>query len=150
MKTLSVKQPWAYLLCAGIKDVENRTWKLPEKYKGKWVLIHASANMSCPDKYSDDVFTLFAPLLFAEYERSAIIGAVKFSECIINSNSIWAEKTAMKWVRQNGYIDEIDKPIYNWVVSDSIFFKKPILGVRGKLSFWDYDLPEEYQKLLQP
>ena len=43
MITISVKQPWAYLLCAGIKGIENRTWILPEKYKGKRVLIHASA-----------------------------------------------------------------------------------------------------------
>jgi len=40
MKTLSVKQPWAYLLCAGIKDIENRTWKT--NYRGR-VFIHASA-----------------------------------------------------------------------------------------------------------
>lgn len=26
MKALSVKQPWAWLICKGIKDVENRTW----------------------------------------------------------------------------------------------------------------------------
>lgn len=27
MKVLSIQQPWAALICAGIKDVENRTWK---------------------------------------------------------------------------------------------------------------------------
>ena len=27
MKELSVQQPWASLICAGIKDVENRSWK---------------------------------------------------------------------------------------------------------------------------
>ena len=43
MKVLSVKQPWAYLLCASIKDIENRTWPLPEKYKGETILIQASA-----------------------------------------------------------------------------------------------------------
>lgn len=31
-KAISVKQPWAYLLCAGIKPIENRTWPLPEKH----------------------------------------------------------------------------------------------------------------------
>lgn len=39
MKVLSVKQPWAYLLCSGIKDIENRTWKLPKEYIGQRVLI---------------------------------------------------------------------------------------------------------------
>jgi hypothetical protein len=26
MKALSIKQPWAWLICAGYKDVENRNW----------------------------------------------------------------------------------------------------------------------------
>lgn len=28
MKALSIKQPWAWLICAGYKDVENRNWHL--------------------------------------------------------------------------------------------------------------------------
>jgi len=38
-KALSVKQPYAALICAGIKTVENRTWKT--SYRGG-LLIHAS------------------------------------------------------------------------------------------------------------
>ena len=41
MKVLSVQQPWASLICAGIKDVENRTWK-PAQVPGR-ILIHASS-----------------------------------------------------------------------------------------------------------
>jgi hypothetical protein len=39
---LTVKQPCASLICSGIKDIENRTWKFPEKYKGQRILIHSS------------------------------------------------------------------------------------------------------------
>ena len=28
MKALSIRQPWAWLICAGYKDVENRTWHI--------------------------------------------------------------------------------------------------------------------------
>lgn len=35
---LSVRQPWAYLIVAGLKDVENRTWKT--NYRGE-LYIHA-------------------------------------------------------------------------------------------------------------
>ena len=35
---LSVRQPWAWAITAGIKPVENRTW--PTKVRGR-VLIHA-------------------------------------------------------------------------------------------------------------
>jgi hypothetical protein len=39
MKTLSIRQPYAALVCKGIKTVENRTWET--KYRGK-LLVHAS------------------------------------------------------------------------------------------------------------
>lgn len=154
MKTLSVKQPFAYLLCAGIKDIENRTWKLPEKYRNEWALIHASTNIrqsigelltqeqlyaikSLPDKNKASFFN-------GRQVEHAIIGSVRFVDCVINHESIWAEKT-----------DNMDhvfigfKKIYNWVVSKAVLFDKPILDVKGKLSFWDFDLPEEYVKLLK-
>lgn len=41
MKVLSVQQPWASLICTGVKDVENRTWQ-PKEVPGR-ILIHASA-----------------------------------------------------------------------------------------------------------
>ena len=42
MKAISIKQPWASLIAHGIKDIENRTWKCPQKYIGQKILIHAS------------------------------------------------------------------------------------------------------------
>ena len=39
MKTLSIKQPWAWAIIHGGKDVENRTWTT--NYRGP-LLIHAS------------------------------------------------------------------------------------------------------------
>ena len=39
IKCLSIQQPWAGLIVAGDKDVENRTWKT--NYRGP-LLIHAS------------------------------------------------------------------------------------------------------------
>ena len=39
MKVLSIRQPWAYLIVAGYKDIENRTWYT--NHRGP-LLIHAS------------------------------------------------------------------------------------------------------------
>ncbi len=50
MKAITIRQPWASLIAHGIKDIENRTWKCPEKYIGKRVLIHASAKTLDWDK----------------------------------------------------------------------------------------------------
>jgi len=46
VKALSVRQPWAWLILHGGKDVENRTWRA--SYRGP-VLIHASGNMGPRD-----------------------------------------------------------------------------------------------------
>lgn len=37
IKALSIKQPWAWLIKKGYKDIENRTWST--KYRG-WFFIH--------------------------------------------------------------------------------------------------------------
>ena len=39
MKAFSVKQPWAFLITSGYKDVDNRLW--PVAHKGN-VLVHAT------------------------------------------------------------------------------------------------------------
>ena len=43
MKALSIRQPWAWLITAGYKPVENRTWET--FYRGP-VAIHASQGMT--------------------------------------------------------------------------------------------------------
>ena len=150
-KVLSVKQPLAYLICSGIKDIENRTWKLPEKYKGERVLIHASGTKmkGLEGDYLNDAQIGYlhcghTPLkeLHKYYalrnQYSAIIGSVRFVDCVINHPSIWAEYT-------RGWPSD-PKVIYHWVLANPILFDKPILNVKGKLGFWDYDLEEECDK----
>ncbi|MEV2227001.1 hypothetical protein AB0H69_00260 [Streptomyces phaeochromogenes] len=40
VRALTVRQPWAALIAAGIKPVENRSWSLPAGFGGP-LLIHA-------------------------------------------------------------------------------------------------------------
>jgi hypothetical protein len=39
MKALSIRQPWAWLIIAGIKDIENRRWAT--NHRGP-ILVHAA------------------------------------------------------------------------------------------------------------
>ena len=100
MKAITIKNPWAYLVAAGIKDIENRTW--PTKYRGR-VLIHASAK-PVPMKHEADVFTytqwwngltLDQRILMQSntLANSAIIGSVEIVGYTLNHESVWAEKT---------------------------------------------------------
>lgn len=139
MKVLTVKQPWAYLICSGIKNIENRTWKCPQKYIGQRVLIHASAKpdnikLEMDGQATAEEIQLLSALNYCDENElySAIIGSVEIVDCVINHPSVWAEKG-----------------VYNWVLANPILFDKPILNVKGKLGFWDYELPEEYETILK-
>jgi len=44
VKALSIKQPWAWLIANGFKDIENRNWRHTPKLRGRF-LIHAGQRM---------------------------------------------------------------------------------------------------------
>jgi hypothetical protein len=119
MKTISIKNPHAYLIAKGIKDVENRTWKT--SYRGK-ILIHASQKWDTKTILTREQFDLL-PSYDTKIPSSAIIGEVEIIDCIKDSQSIWA---------MDGH--------FHWVLANAVLFETPILNVKGKLSFWDYPL----------
>lgn len=137
MKALSIKQPWASLIAHGIKNIENRTWKT--KFRGR-IFIHASAKNAgalyelLNEKQIEAIsnhWTAAPP--FPDRPVSAIIGEVDIVDCVINHPSIWAEKSDWQEV---GWTE---KQIYNWVLANPVLYEKPILNVKGKLSFWDFN-----------
>ena len=77
-----------------------------------------------------------------DFYKSAIIGSVEIVGCEINYPSIWAEKSTGVLIGNKFYHKDGDIPIYNWVLANPVLFDKPIIGVRGKLSFWNYELEE--------
>lgn len=89
MKVLSVRQPWAWLIVNGHKDVENRTWSTT--FRGE-VLIHAAKTMS--RNYYEDVFAqCFTRGIelppYEALERGGIVGIAEIVGCVTNSESPW-------------------------------------------------------------
>lgn len=136
MKVLSVQQPWASLIVAGIKTVENRTWQ-PKQLPGR-ILIHASKKTSLrlmnhePLEWVQEIFNeqLFGNLPnFTDMPANAIIGYVTVERIDKdNANSVWAAG------------ESNDERLYYWHLTDAHVFDEPIVGVKGKLHLWDYDL----------
>ena len=141
MKVLSMKGLWGYLIATGIKDIENR--RTLKNIRG-WHLIHISKNFN--EKIDIDIpFNLLSDSekvsincslwkhgIFKEtFKKStgSIIGAMYIEDCQQGYKSKWAEKEA------NNLILDTKK---------AILFDKPIKGIKGKLSVWDYELPAEY------
>jgi hypothetical protein len=92
VKCLSVRQPWAWLIIHGGKNVENRTWKYPPKYRGR-LYIHASQGIDLTGYSVRGVKKIPSP---DQIERGGLIGYVDFigvndPKC----NSPWAEPGLM-------------------------------------------------------
>lgn len=144
MKALSIKQPWASLIATprednpllGIKDIENRTWKT--HFRGR-IYIHASAIYAKGESLLNDEQLNSLPYSEILTIKSAIIGEVDIVDCVINHPSIWAEKTFMYEFDEESGEKPIGKPIYNWVLANPVLYEKPILNVKGKLSFWEFE-----------
>lgn len=134
MKALSVRQPWAWLIVNGFKDIENRTWHT--NYRGR-VLIHASKGMT-RDEYEDALdmchqVSLVKPFpegtkmpSFKEIERGGIVGAVDIIDCVQDTSSPW-------FVGDYGFVLE----------NAEAFEMKPC---KGALGFFKPDYSSQYKE----
>jgi len=133
MKTLTIQQPFASLVCCGIKDVENRSWQT--KTPPGRILIHAGGK-KVPKNFDIDegleAKSLYDNLkqfgIIPEFEDmplSAIIGYVDVTGFAASSKSFWAIEGATHWLLENAYL-----------------FDTPICNVKGKLGLFDYEIDQ--------
>ena len=90
MKALSIRQPWAWLIADGYKDIENRSWAT--NFRGR-IYIHAGK------RFDNDaliwlmdkglVLTKELTLYSHELPRGGIIGEVDILDCVTSSTSPW-------------------------------------------------------------
>ena len=143
MKAITLKQPWAFLVCSGVKYIENRTWKCLGNHIGQRVLIHASGTtakepyMLFNDVQAQAIDSVIMDVIASYDIKSAIIGSVRIVGCTINHPSVWAEKTEGAMVGHTFVTPKGVKTTWNWILEDAILFDKPILNVKGKLNFWE-------------
>jgi hypothetical protein len=87
MKALSIRQPWAWLIVNGYKDVENRNG--PTNFRGR-VYVHAGKKMDSgwfPDLLQEVIAQDIQ--LPHEYPLGAIVGEVDITGCVTRSTSPW-------------------------------------------------------------
>ena len=126
MMALSIRQPWAWLILHGGKDVENRTWRT--NFRGP-VLIHAGATMTRADYEAAVLFCaasslprdgshLFFPT-FDELkeQRGGIVGSVEIVDCVSFSRSPW-------FTGDFGFVLKNPKPL-------------PFMPCKGALNFFE-------------
>jgi hypothetical protein len=124
-KALSIRQPYAWLICQGYKDVENRNWAT--NFRGR-IYVHAGVSkIYLKDAENDMVKRLFGRQL-AEYQATkntlsfgAIIGEVDIIDCVSESISPWFSGK------------------YGFLLSNPVLYERP-LPCKGKLNFFTPDI----------
>jgi hypothetical protein len=85
MKTLSVRQPYAWLIVAGFKTIENRTWRTT--YRGP-LQIHASQTLEAGA--IDKIEAAFGIVIDrSQLYRGGIVGRVTLVDIVTRSSSPW-------------------------------------------------------------
>jgi len=85
MLALSIRQPWAWLVVHGFKDIENRTWR--SEPRGR-IWIHASRTL---DRAGCAwVWRHFPEIILPdEFEMGGLIGSVVHDGCVAENASPW-------------------------------------------------------------
>lgn len=126
MRCLSVRQPWAWLLIFGGKNIENRDWYTG--HRGP-LAIHAAKGMTKVEYYSAiDFVSRFdrATAMRVPYwdsprlVRGAIIGTVDQVDCVGVSDSPWFQG-------KFGHVYTNPRPL------------EVPAPANGQLGFWDWD-----------
>lgn len=121
--TLSVQQPWPHAMFNFGKDVENRSWKLPQRYVGVPVLIHAGKRLDKPGRARLE--TDCGYYIPDKLPSGGIVGAVIFTGFTgyCGPDSTWAEKgLCLQW----------------WIGAARAL---PFYPCPGRLGFFDVDYP---------
>ena len=86
MKALSIRQPWAWLIVHGYKDIENRTWKTA--FRGRF-LVQAGLKFDYQG-YADilNQFEISLPPV-SMFDLGGIVGVAAIVDCVNQSDSPW-------------------------------------------------------------
>lgn len=89
MKAVTIRQPFAWAIAAGFKDIEKRSWA-PHVEPGELVAIHAA--VAAPD--ADDVTRVQKRIgrrarVPVEYDCGAIVGVARVAKVVTSWRSAW-------------------------------------------------------------
>ena len=79
---------WAWLIAAGLKDIENRTW--PTKRRGQFV-VHAGQRVPAEAELADIERTYRVKIDRAALQYGGIIGRASLAACVTSHPSKWFE-----------------------------------------------------------
>lgn len=86
MVALSIRQPWAWLIVSGAKDIENRSWETD--HRGP-LWIHAGTTKAKRDDLDAAEEFLGYPVPTEKLLYGGVIGRVILKDCVRDHSSPW-------------------------------------------------------------
>lgn len=123
---LSLIQPWATLLVAGVKRYETRSWETA--YRGP-LLIHASKKIDRRYLAHPDVAALVMEAGIASFPTGAIIGQVMMAGCV--PTEVLADLVSDTEL----LVGDFGPGRFAWAMRDVRQWQTP-LACRGHLKIW--------------
>ena len=127
MKVITIKQPFASLIIAGLKEYEFRTWKT--NYRGP-ILIHAGKGI---DKNAMKKYEQF----HLEYLTGYILGIADLTDCIKIDEEAKTMLKKKKSIVYENQINNKEKNYYGFKL-ENIQTIEPIY-INGQLGLWNYN-----------
>lgn len=127
LKALSIRQPWAWLIVHGHKDIENRSWNT--SFRGEF-LIHASAGMTPHEyieaqQYAERRGVRDLPSFRdMQRERGGIVGRAMLVDVL----SPTTRRSPHEWH---------ERECFGYVLMDAS--SVPLVPMKGKLRFFEAD-----------
>lgn len=125
---LSIKQPWAWLIVQGHKDVENRTWWPPQAVIGQRIYIHAGLKPALTSPWVGFSVPEWERLESLYWKSHPALGCIIGEATIEIAASYWASP----W---------FEGPV-GIVLRDPVAYQTPI-PCKGRLRFFKPELPKE-------
>jgi ASCH domain len=99
LPALSIRQPWAWLIANGFKDVENRGRRI--NYRGS-LLIHAALNVeSCSKENINALNEKFQVEIPLTLQTGGIVGMARLVDCANTHTSRWYVEGSFAWILGN-------------------------------------------------
>lgn len=126
MLVLTVQQPWAFAICAGIQDVLNLRTRPRFEVLNPTTLLICASEKPVPNYFErlpdDRNITIKNEKLmgnippYEELQYNSIIGYVECTSIVHDADSFWAEQAKYRW----------ENPVYNLTFKNPFLFNDPI------------------------
>jgi hypothetical protein len=159
VKCISIKNPLSYLVCAGIKDIENRSWQT--KHRG-WIYIHSCGGLDYPfitvkdfpEQFHGEVNEVTAPYSAAiidldrkikSFYGTARDNPAKIKKAIEKKGCYFRSGCIVGRVRIHDIVRDSNSPFaqkgfYHWILKDAELFEKPIENILGRQSIFTINI----------